>query len=150
MKAYKFQSVDNLHFVVDILFNKRLYCCRADQLNDIREGDLRVGNDRGRELQIIEYGDAVARQLKELRVCALTKSFDNHLLWTHYANGYSGVVIEVEVDKADVTAVTYGLSGRSGGTGNVLPSWTSVAGTSTRAPSSSSISSMERVSSASS
>jgi len=107
MKTYKFRSVDNLHLVVDILFNKRLYCCRADQLNDIREGDLRVGNDRGRELQVIEYGNAVSKQLKELRVCALTKSFDNHLLWAHYANGYSGVAIEVEIDDADVTVVTY-------------------------------------------
>jgi hypothetical protein len=107
MKAYKFRSVDNLHLVVDILFNKRLYCCRADQLNDIREGDLRMGNDRGRELLVIEYGDAVASHIKELRVCALTKSFDSHLLWAHYANGYSGVAIEVEVDDADVIPVTY-------------------------------------------
>jgi hypothetical protein len=107
MKAYKFRSADNLHFVVDILFNKRLYCCRADQLNDIREGDLRVGNDGGRELQVIEYGDAVSTQLKELRVCALTTSFDNHLLWAHYADGWSGVAIEVEVDDADAVAVTY-------------------------------------------
>ena len=107
MKAYKFRSAANLHFVVDILFNRRLYCCRADQLNDIREGDLRVGNDRGQELQVIEYGDAVATQLKELRVCALTRSFDNHLLWAHYADGWSGLAIEVELDDADAVAVTY-------------------------------------------
>ncbi len=107
MKAYKFRSITNLHYIVDILFNKRLYCCPADQLNDIREGDLRVGNDRGRELQVIEYGDAVSKQLKTLRVCSLTKSFDNHLLWAHYANGYSGIAIEVEIDDADVTNVIY-------------------------------------------
>lgn len=107
MKAYKFRAVENLHFVVDILFNKRLYCCRAEQLNDIREADLRVGNDRGREIEIIEYGKAVNNQLKELRVCALTKSFNNHLLWAHYAGGYSGVAIEVELDDSDVTEVTY-------------------------------------------
>ncbi len=107
MKAYKFRSVDNLHFVVDILFNKRLYCGRADQLNDIREGDIRVGDDRGREVPVIDYGEAVSGHLKELRVCALTKSFDNHLLWAHYANGYSGVAIEVELDDADVTEVSY-------------------------------------------
>jgi hypothetical protein len=40
-------------------------------------------------------------------VCALTKSFDNHLLWAHYANGYSGVAIEVEIEDTDVTTVTY-------------------------------------------
>jgi hypothetical protein len=107
MKTYKFRAVDNLHFVVDILFNKRLYCGLANKLNDIREGDIRVGNDRGRELQVIEYGDMVTMHLKELRVCSLTKSFDNHLLWAHYANGYSGVAIELDIDDADVTEVTY-------------------------------------------
>ena len=101
MKAYKFRSADNLNVVVDILFNRRLYCGRADQLNDIREGDLRVGNDRGREHQVIEYGDAVSTQLKELRVCALTRSFDNHLLWAHYADGWSGLAVEVEVDDTE-------------------------------------------------
>jgi hypothetical protein len=107
MKAYKFRPADNLHFVVDILFNKRLYCCPTDKLNDIREGDIRTGDDHGREKQVIEYGSAVSRHLREMRVCALTKSFDNHLLWAHYANGYSGLAIEVELDDTDVTEVNY-------------------------------------------
>lgn len=108
MKAYKFRAVENLHFVIDILFNKRLYCCRSEVLNDIREAAVRVGNDKGREIEIIEYGEEVAKQLKQLRVCALTKSFNNHLLWAHYTGGYTGVAIEVELDDADVTEVTYG------------------------------------------
>jgi hypothetical protein len=108
MKAYKFRAVENLDFVIDILFNKRLYCCRAEVLNDIREADVRVGNDKGREIEIIKYGEEVGKQLKELRVFALTKSFNNHLLWAHYAGGYTGVVIEVELDDDDVTEVVYG------------------------------------------
>ena len=51
MKTYKSWSADNLYFIAGILFNRRLYCCRADQLSDIREGNLRVENDGGRELQ---------------------------------------------------------------------------------------------------
>jgi hypothetical protein len=42
------------------------------------------------------------------RVCALTRAFDNHLLWAHYAGGYTGVAIEIEIDDADVAEVTYG------------------------------------------
>jgi Protein of unknown function (DUF2971) len=108
MKAYKFHTVENLQFVIDILFKKRLYCCRAEVLNDIREADVRVGNDKGREIEIIEYGKKVNKQLKEFRVCSLTKSFNNHLLWAHYANGYTGVAIEVELDDDDITEVIYG------------------------------------------
>jgi len=107
MMAYKFRTVENLHFVIDIIFNKRLYCCPSKQLNDIREGDVRVGNDQGRETEIIEFGDEVTKQIREMRVCSLTKSFDNHLLWAHYAGGYTGVAIEVELDDRDVTEVTY-------------------------------------------
>lgn len=108
MKAYKFRTVENLHFVIDILFNKRLYCCRPEVLNDIREGDVRVGNDKGLEVEIMDYGLEVSNQIKEFRVCSLTKSFDNHLLWAHYTGGYTGVAIEVELDETDVTEVTYG------------------------------------------
>jgi hypothetical protein len=108
MKAYKFRSAENLHFVIDILINKRLFCCPHAAMNDIREGDVRVGKDKGREREIVHYGLEVGKQLKDLRVCALTKSFDNHLLWAHYAGGYTGVAIEVEIDDADVAEVAYG------------------------------------------
>ena len=77
-------------------------------LNDIREADVRVGNDKGHEIEIIKYSEEVGKQLKELRVCALTKSFNNHLLWAHYAGGYTGVAIEIELDAEDVTEVVYG------------------------------------------
>jgi hypothetical protein len=108
MKAYKFRAAENLHFTIDIILNKRLHCCRSEELNDVREGDVRVGTADGRETETIEYGKQVSRQLKQLRVCALTKSFNNHLLWAHYAGGYTGVAIEVELDDADVTEVVYG------------------------------------------
>jgi hypothetical protein len=68
MKAYKFRSAENLHFVIDILFNQRLFCCPSEALNDIREGDVRVGKDEGRETEIIEYGLEVDKQVKALRV----------------------------------------------------------------------------------
>ena len=108
MKVYKFRAADNLHFVIDILFNKRVFCCPSDALNDIREGDVRVGNDTGREVEILDYGLEVGKQVKELRVCALTKSFNNHLLWAHYAGGYTGIAIELDISDSDITDVSYG------------------------------------------
>lgn len=107
MKAFKFRTVENLHFVIDIIFNKRLFCCKTEALNDIREADVRVGNDDGRELEIIEFGKKITRELMEHRVCALSKSFDNHLLWAHYAGGYTGVAIEVELEENEINYVKY-------------------------------------------
>ena len=108
MKAYKFRTIENLHLIVDIIVNRRLYCCRSDQLNDIREADVRVGNDEGRVHEIIEFGDQVMKRIRELRVCSLSKSFNNHLLWAHYAGGYTGVAVEIDLEDTDVTEVLYG------------------------------------------
>jgi hypothetical protein len=46
MKAYKFRSVDDLDRVMDILINRRRWCADVRSLNDIREADIRVGDDR--------------------------------------------------------------------------------------------------------
>lgn len=107
MKAYKFRTVDNLHFVIDIIFNKRLFCCKTELLNDIREADVRVGNDKGKEIEIIKFGKEVTNQIKDHRVCALSKTFNNHLLWAHYAGSYTGIAIEVELEDSEITNVTY-------------------------------------------
>ncbi len=79
MKAYKFRTAQNFDFVADIIINKRLYCSGAPALNDLREGDIRVGDDRGRD----------------------------HLLWAYYAGGFTGMAIEVELSPTEVTDVRY-------------------------------------------
>lgn len=107
MKAYKFRAVENFNFVIDILINKRLYCGNARSLNDIMEGDVRVGNDRGREVEVLETGLEIGRELNKYRVCALSKTFNNHLLWAYYAGGFTGMAIEVDLPDSDVTEVTY-------------------------------------------
>lgn len=107
MKAYKFRTVENFNFVIDILINKRLYCSNAKSLNDIMEGDVRVGNDGGREVEILETGLEIERELNKYRVCALSKIFDNHLLWAYYAGGFTGLAIEVDLPDSDITEVTY-------------------------------------------
>lgn len=43
MKTYKFRTVQNFESIVDIIINKRLFCSDARSLNDIHEGDIRVG-----------------------------------------------------------------------------------------------------------
>jgi len=108
MKAYKFRTVENLEFVIDILINKRLFCCEARSLNDIREGDIRVGNDQGKALAVLEFGQAVTDALRSYRVCSLSKIFDNHLLWAYYAGGFTGLAIEVDVPASDLVEVKYG------------------------------------------
>lgn len=102
MKAYKFRTAQNFDFVADIIINKRLYCSGAGALNDLREGDIRVGDDRGREIKALDFGRRVSEALRRYRVCSLSKTFNNHLLWAYYAGGFTGMVIEVELCPVEV------------------------------------------------
>ena len=44
--------------------------------------------------------DRVVKQKRELKICSLSASFDNDLMWSYYANGHQGVVIELELDSS--------------------------------------------------
>ena len=107
MKAYKFRTTQNFEFVADILVNRRFYCSDPRSFNDIREGDIRVGDDRGAEIEVIDFGNRVSDALGRCRVTSLCKTFDNHLLWAYYAGGFTGMAIEVELPSADIVEVTY-------------------------------------------
>lgn len=39
----------------------------------------------------------IIREKRQIRVCSLAATFDCHLLWSHYASGFSGLAIEVEL-----------------------------------------------------
>jgi hypothetical protein len=108
MKAYKFRTVQNFDFVVDIIINKRLFCSDARSLNDIREGDIRAGSNPGREGDAFTFGLKIEDALRHYRVCSLSKIFDNHLLWAYYAGGFTGLAIEVDIPEGDATVVRYG------------------------------------------
>ena len=109
MKAYKFRGADQIPFALDVMFNNRLYCADWTKLNDPVEGMFVYsyasdgGNDYKKEVgQIIE-------EKKRLKVCSLSRTFDCHLLWSHYASGFSGLAIEVELpdDHPEVKVVDY-------------------------------------------
>tara|TARA_B100002049_G_C16082512_1_gene377909 strand:- start:1980 stop:2471 length:492 start_codon:yes stop_codon:yes gene_type:complete len=45
----------------------------------------------------------------EWRICALSHSIDNFLLWSHYASGHKGIAIEINIptDNPDLSKVHY-------------------------------------------
>lgn len=97
VKAYKFRSSSQLPFALDIIFNSRLYCADWRNLNDPMEGMFvySYGTAEGRD-----YKEEVAQIIehkKRLKICSLSKTFDCHLLWAHYASGFDGLAIEVEL-----------------------------------------------------
>lgn len=53
--------------------------------------------------------DEIQQHKKRIKICSLCKTFNSHLLWAHYAAGFSGMAIEIELpdDCSKVREVTY-------------------------------------------
>lgn len=118
MRAYKFKSAAQADHIFDILLNQRLYCAPLHVLNDPMEGTFAYsyrGNGEAKSAR--DLANAVLEAIKSLRVCSLSATFDSHLLWAHYANGFNGVTVEVELPEAgpDIQSVRYrGVFGQFG------------------------------------
>ncbi|OED66715.1 hypothetical protein A165_05835 [Vibrio tasmaniensis ZS-17] len=100
---YKFRTLDNFEFVLDIIVNKRLYAATFDTMNDPMEGFYTYGSD------ISEESLAALEEYKSsLRFCSLSISNNNPLMWAHYTNGNRGIAIGLEIEgDFDIRTVNY-------------------------------------------
>jgi len=109
MLAYKFRPPENAAFIFHILINKRLFCASWQSLNDPMEGFFKWRYPR-QEPEALKIVKGIKGRKKKYRVCSLCQTFDSHLLWAHYANGFTGAAIEVNLpdDISDIKKVNYG------------------------------------------
>ncbi|MFA0900800.1 DUF2971 domain-containing protein [Vibrio cholerae] len=89
---YKYKSLSNFEFVLDILLRERLYASKYGELNDPMEGVIKVDGTIPDELE-----ETWKKILEELRVCCFTPDDSNTLMWAHYADGGRGCAIEFEL-----------------------------------------------------
>lgn len=108
MRAYKFRSAQNIEFALDIILNRRLYCADWKSLNDPMEGMFAYSTSSDSpEVQRVVKG--IGNEKQRYKVCSLSADFQSHLLWSHYAGGFDGLAIEVELpdNHPDVRRVDY-------------------------------------------
>ncbi len=105
MILYKYRSLANFKNFVDIVLNSRLYAAPYFDMNDPMEGHYvhSAGTLSG------ELVRSIKGEKERLRICSLSETRDNPLMWAHYADGHRGVCIGVAVDEAeyDVRSVDY-------------------------------------------
>ena len=83
---YKYRTLDNFKFIVDILVNQRFFAATIEDMNDPMEGTYTFNED------IPE--DAIAaleEHQKKIKFCSLSKNEDSPLMWAHYSNGARGI-----------------------------------------------------------
>ena len=95
MKLYKYRSLRKFDFVADILCHQRFHTSSFFDLNDPMEGLFEYPESTKQE-----YIDAIVEGKRKLRICAFSKDCKNILLWAHYADGFKGICIEVDVNKS--------------------------------------------------
>ena len=86
-----------MHFALDIILNNRLHCSDWRKLNDPMEGKFGYSYRTTDEQDHSNEVDEIINHKRELVICSLSKTFNSHLLWAHYASGFSGLAIEVEL-----------------------------------------------------
>jgi hypothetical protein len=93
MKLYKYRSLRrDLDYVLDILLNERLYCAPYSALNDPLEGVFIVHVPR-----LANFLHPLSMLEKLPRVCSLSQPLGDIALWSHYADGHTGVAIELDL-----------------------------------------------------
>ena len=106
---YKYRNLDSFYYVLDIIINKRLFATTFDQMNDPMEG-IYTGRHYFNDVEL----QALNQYRDDIKFCSLSRVHDNPLMWSHYANGGKGVVIEVELDlnseDIDIRDVRYGMN----------------------------------------
>lgn len=109
MTLYKYRSIRRFKNFVDIIINQRLYAAPYFDLNDPMEGQY-IYPQGTLSSSVIK---AIKGEKENIRICSLSRTYENSLMWAHYADGHRGVVIGVNVDntKYEVHKMEYeGLS----------------------------------------
>jgi len=108
-KPVYFKFRDNFEFINDILLNNRLHAAKYTDLNDPYEGRFKLSMETK---QILPETPLLKRTTfkiidipKNAKICAFSKSLNNILLWTHYANSCTGVAIGFEINKSKSTEI---------------------------------------------
>lgn len=92
---FKYRSIINWKFLLDIFLNKRLYAATYKELNDPMEGRYYYHGDHVSR----EFRRALRSQKKEWKICSLSRNHRNTLMWSYYADGHRGVALGIKVRK---------------------------------------------------
>jgi len=90
---FKYRSLQNWKFVLDIFIKKRLYAAVFKEMNDPMEGRYFYASDP----VSLEFGRAMRRQKKQSRICSLSRNPRNTLMWSYYADGHKGIAVGINV-----------------------------------------------------
>ncbi len=91
---FKYRTLSSLDFFLDIVVKKRLYTATYQSLNDPMEGAFTYTEEEYLKDFVLKLSD----QRERLRICALSETHNNTLMWAYYGEAHTGAAIGVEID----------------------------------------------------
>jgi hypothetical protein len=89
--------------LLDIFKNNRLYAAEYTKLNDPMEGLFWYNQGSLRKDHLRE----IQREKRKTKICSLCRNINNPIMWAHYANGFNGISIGVEILDKDFAFIEY-------------------------------------------
>lgn len=93
---YKYRNFDNEIFLKDIFKNNEMYASAFDKLNDPMDSFFEHKSSVNKS-----FLDEIHNDKYKHKVLSLSETYDNILMWTHYANNHTGIVIGVNIEEND-------------------------------------------------
>ena len=88
---YKFRSLQNLKFFIDIILNERLWAAKYTDLNDPMEGAYMTDIDHRYLIDLLKS------EKDKTRICSLSKCYNDNRMWAYYGDSHQGCCIEVSL-----------------------------------------------------
>ena len=86
---YKYRKLNKFKWIEDIIQNNRLHTDVYTELNDPMEG---IFKHKKLPKEIVAE---IIREKEALRICSLSKKYDEALMLAHYSDGERGIVIGI-------------------------------------------------------
>ena len=86
---YKFRSLQNLKFFIDIILNERLWAAKYTDLNDPMEGAYMTDIDHRYLIDLLKS------EKDKTRICSLSKCYNDNRMWAYYGDSHYGCCIKV-------------------------------------------------------
>jgi hypothetical protein len=100
---FKYRGLEPWEHFLDILVNQRLHSATFQSLNDPMEGIFTYSQDKVAP----SFIEQMISNKRQLRICSLSKTHNNTVMWSYYATAHKGVVLGVTVNNgvSNVVAV---------------------------------------------
>ncbi len=91
---YRYRNLTKFNRELEALTAPHIYCGQFDKLNDPMEGFYRPSTGLKNETDYTRTAELIYANKLNIGIASMSDTYENELMWTHYAGNYSGICIE--------------------------------------------------------